>query len=297
MAKVRVLNRNSILSRTKLDTHQAFIDKERLTRKVVKEFDEEGKIVTLSEPRFEFKQEFANKVYYGAPDIATREMFSSIPEIKFISGTHGDDDCQLYIKPEQDSTIQIESYGMINLSVFFMNQVKLTIAFLELLASDTDLTVSNLIMEYSFSKEYIDGKINKAGLNRTYNFPIVRNNVIDQELNIPEAAQQDEENAVDIALANVVNETVEAPTPPSSRTSFAASSNSGFRNFLAGTSSNFVPRTDAIQALPIAETIAETTQARTRARRRTPAEMALARAEAEAAAIPPPPPPPTTNLV
>jgi hypothetical protein len=130
-------------------------------------------------------------IFYGAPDIKTREMLHSIPGIRFISGTHGDNDCQLYIKPEQDSELQIESYGMINLSVFFMNQLRLTIEFLTLLASNKDLTQTELVFEYSFDKEYSEGNIYHGGLNRTYNFPIQRESVIDQELNaLPEPVEE-----------------------------------------------------------------------------------------------------------
>lgn len=137
--------------------------------------------------------DIASSIIYGAPDIATREMMAKFKDLKFVSGTHGDDDCQLYIKPEQDSIMQIESYGMINLSVFFMNQIKLTISMLELLASDEDLTKTKLVMEYSFSKEYSNKRINTAGMNRTYNFPINTSNFIDQEESLPEPAAATEE--------------------------------------------------------------------------------------------------------
>lgn len=132
----------------------------------------------------------SNTIFYGAPDIETREWFYNIPEpgqqYAFVSGTHGNDDCQLYIKPAQNSNIQVESYGMINLSVFFMNQLKLTIEFLKLLASNEDLFVSKLVMEYSFAKEYTNGNIGRAGLNRTYNFPIQTNLVLNDEDTIVE---------------------------------------------------------------------------------------------------------------
>jgi hypothetical protein len=156
-------------------------------------------------------------IFYGAPDIATRELFSNIPSAKFISGTHGDNDCQLYIKPMQDSELQVESYGMINLSVFFMNQLKMTIEFLALLASDEDLSTSKLIMEYSFANEYLEKNILKAGLNRTYNFPIQKESTIDQETNIesPEPQQLDEsaedalttETLDDVAIPIIVSDT------------------------------------------------------------------------------------------
>ena len=154
------------------------------------------------------KDRFRNRVFYGAPDIASREAFAEIEDMKFVSGTHGDDDCQLYIKPMQDSTLQVESYGMINLSVFFMNQVKLTIAFLELLASDTDLTKPNLVMEYSFAKEYSNDRITSSGLTRTYNFPIVENNVLDQEVATPELPNMEEIGSIEVP------EITEIQTPP-----------------------------------------------------------------------------------
>lgn len=175
-------------------------------------------------------------IFYGAPDIETRELLAQ-DDWKFISATHGDNDCQLYIKPEQDSSLQVESYGMINLSVFFMNHVKMTISFLELLASNTDLTKSAQVMEYSFAKEYSNGRTIKTGLSRTYNFPIQTESFVDQELNMPEPAEdptvaesgpiysepQGEEvqeqqitwDDIAAAEATPVNETmIPQPTPP-----------------------------------------------------------------------------------
>jgi hypothetical protein len=144
-----------------------------------------------------------NHVFYGAPDIKTRELFSkvSLKDKIFISGTHGNDDCQLYIRPVQNSDLQVESYGMINLSVFFMNQIKLTIEFLKLLGSNEDLLESRLIMEYSFSKEYKDGNILRAGLNRTYNFPIQEQSfMLEDDIQPLEPEASEEEDEWEIAL-------------------------------------------------------------------------------------------------
>jgi hypothetical protein len=146
---------------------------------------------------------YDNHVFYGAPDIETRELFSSesLKDKIFISGTHGNDDCQLYIRPVQNSDLQVESYGMINLSVFFMNQIKLTIEFLKLLGSNEDLLESRLIMEYSFSKEYKDGNILRAGLNRTYNFPIQEQSfMLEDDIQPLEPEVSEEEDEWEIAL-------------------------------------------------------------------------------------------------
>lgn len=124
-----------------------------------------------------------NTVYYGAPTIESREMFALIPNMKFVSATHGDNDCQLYIRPPQDSSLQVESYGMINLSVFFMNQLKMTIEFLDFLsqADNESFNESRMILDYSFAKEYANKRTVTTGLTRTYNFPILTENFVDQE--------------------------------------------------------------------------------------------------------------------
>lgn len=72
-------------------------------------------------------------IFYGAPDIPTREMLS---DVNFIAATHGDNECSLHIRPKVDTQLQQESYGMIQLNAFFMNQLRMAIGLLELLARD-----------------------------------------------------------------------------------------------------------------------------------------------------------------
>ena len=200
--KLDCINKDSILSRTKMTFNHEFIT-----------------IHSLSDNGTELRYFWKDKILYGAPDIQTREMFATFSDLQFVSATHGNDDCQIYIKPPQDSNMQMESYGMINLSVFFMNQIKMTIAFFELLNSTEDLTISSLVMDYSFSKEHAKGNIIRSGLNRTYNFPINENNFIDQESviqsqEIESISQEDVE--IDDTPIEIV-ETVsyaEAQTPP-----------------------------------------------------------------------------------
>jgi len=180
MYKIQMIPNKTVLA-DRLDKSTSRITAGSLGRVQTKTYDD-GKATLLPEPIYTLNSNYTNTVFYGAPDIATREMILNYKNLKFVSATHGNDDCQLYIRPEQDGSIQIESYGMINLSVFFMNQLKMTIGFLELLASDTDLAHTQPIMEYSFAKEYANGRIIKAGLNRTYNFPINTSNFLDQEV-------------------------------------------------------------------------------------------------------------------
>lgn len=91
-----------------------------------------------------------NRVYYGAPDIATRQAMSEA-NLNLITATHGDDDASLILNPVNQSDLQVESYGMIKLTTFFMNQIRLAIGLLELLASDQDLSERNKkILDFSF---------------------------------------------------------------------------------------------------------------------------------------------------
>lgn len=133
-------------------------------------------------------------IFYGAPDIKARIWLKYFP---FISATHGDNDCQLYCRPEQDLDLQVESYGMINLSVFFMNQLKMVIQFLSLIAAGEDFSESKMLLEYSFAKEYKEGRISCSGCNRTYNFPMLDSMQVHDDANpqqiITEEELQEEE--------------------------------------------------------------------------------------------------------
>ena len=103
-------------------------------------------------------------VFYGAPNIQTRVELSEIGN--FISATHGSNDCSLHLNPTQDTELQVESYGMIQLGGFFMNQLKMAIGLLETLAdSNFDPTEKDKpLMTFEF-----DG-IAKKRCDRTYQF-------------------------------------------------------------------------------------------------------------------------------
>lgn len=89
---------------------------------------------------------------YGAPDINTRQLLNKSP-IPLITATHGNDDISLHINPSQDNTLQVESYGMIKLGIFFMNQLRLTIGLLETLSNEEHLNHdSRELLNYSFTQ-------------------------------------------------------------------------------------------------------------------------------------------------
>lgn len=103
-----------------------------------------------------------NTVFYGAPDIPTRDMLS---DVRFIAATHGDNECSLHIRPKVDTQLQQESYGMIQLNVFFMNQLRMAIGLLEILAREDFSKVideqDNEIFNFNFFQYFLnhDSKI------------------------------------------------------------------------------------------------------------------------------------------
>lgn len=96
-----------------------------------------------------------DSIFYGAPTISTRQMLSGIDGMKFISATHTGNSCYIHLNPIQDDDIQLETYGLIQLSIFFMNQLKMAISFLEVLANDEiDLTEKDVeVMNYTFTQD------------------------------------------------------------------------------------------------------------------------------------------------
>jgi len=122
-----------------------------------------------------------NTIIYGAPDISARVHMTNAGH--FISATHASDSCNIFINPHQDTEIQVESYGMIQLTVFFMNQLRMAIRLLEILSQDNmhETLKAKDLHDFNYS---FDG-IPKLKNDRTYNFKIDKNISImtDQELN------------------------------------------------------------------------------------------------------------------
>jgi len=73
-------------------------------------------------------------VIYGAPDIATREFLSKL-EYTFLAATHRDNEYSIVENPSVDNDLMMETYGKINLSMFFLNHLSMTIDFLTHLAT------------------------------------------------------------------------------------------------------------------------------------------------------------------
>ena len=106
-------------------------------------------------------------VIYGAPGLEHRNYLSSLGN--FVCATHASNSCSIWLNPTQTESIEIESYGSIQLGPFMMNQLRMTIGLLELLASDTPLdTKDHEYLNYEFSGE------SASRADRQYNFQIQR---------------------------------------------------------------------------------------------------------------------------
>ena len=110
-------------------------------------------------------------VIYGAPGLEHRNYLSSLGN--FVCATHASNSCSIWLNPTQTESIEIESYGSIQLGPFMMNQLRMTIGLLELLASDTPLdTKDHEYLNYEFTGE------SAIRTDRQYNFQIQRDSLM-----------------------------------------------------------------------------------------------------------------------
>ncbi len=131
------------------------------------------------------KKPIDNMVYYGAPDLETRRQFTD-SGWNFISATHGDNDCSLRLKPMIDQNLQTESYGMIQLTSFFFNQLAMTIGLLEFLSKD-EVDVDNVnkwetpgsVFEFNF-KDFINGNLHGKA-DRQLSFQVNHDGLMEDE--------------------------------------------------------------------------------------------------------------------
>jgi len=122
--------------------------------------------VTLRNPKM---------ILYGAPTIETRDDISRFGN--FICATHANTNCSIWLNPKQELDNSVESYGMIQLAPFFMNQLRMAIKTLELLApGNLDLKEQDVhLFGYQF-----DGTI-VGKPDRTYNWQIAQDAVVATE--------------------------------------------------------------------------------------------------------------------
>ena len=90
-------------------------------------------------------------IVYGAPSISNRNFLSSLGS--FISATHANNTASLYINPKADDSLQVETYGLIQLNSFFINQIRMAIGFLEILSEKAYRQEDLLWSDYTFAPE------------------------------------------------------------------------------------------------------------------------------------------------
>ncbi len=152
--KVQSINKNSIIS-SKFSRNTVNLNQEHLNN---------------------YEENSLDYIYFGAPDLNTRAMLVE-SGAKFISATHGDDDCSLMTNPIINDSLQTESYGMIKLTTFFMNQLKMTLDFIAFLASDdddkwtpTEDNEMNIIMKFNFTDYILNN--NKSKCKKVISFQV-----------------------------------------------------------------------------------------------------------------------------
>ena len=155
---------NNIPNKFKILAQSIQYKNKRLTREKI----EEGQTV--------FRTNQRRKTFiYGAPDIGSRE-FLSASEFTFFAATHRDNEYSIVENPDVDNDLMMETYGKINLSMFFLNHLAMTIDFLKHLSTreesmDPDERVINqTVVRENFNEQYAqqiqDGF--KAGAKKLY---------------------------------------------------------------------------------------------------------------------------------
>lgn len=112
----------------------------------------------------EYNEYFAhyNDIVIGAVDLKTRDSLykSNIP---FLCPIHNNNKNYLWSKPNVNTDLQIESYGLIDLSRFFLSMLKMTIEVLIALRDDKFKEIDTLVKEFQIDT------IDCSKTSRTYN--------------------------------------------------------------------------------------------------------------------------------
>lgn len=80
------------------------------------------------------QERVGSNIYFGSPDIETRDKLFNNLANDFLCVTHNNNYIQLTLNPEPVNIPLIENYGVIDLNVFFLNQLKVTLSTLRYLA-------------------------------------------------------------------------------------------------------------------------------------------------------------------
>lgn len=127
---------------------------------------------------------------YGAPDIGTREWLATAG-YTFFAATHRDNEYSIVENPSVDNDLMMETYGKINLAMFFMNHLSMTIDFLKYLPTRTEgyteQRVNETIVRADFGDKFQEKIATgfKAGSKKLYAIPELGHT---REINLPAGA-------------------------------------------------------------------------------------------------------------
>lgn len=133
----------------------------------------------------------SNTFIYGAPDIETRRGLSECP-YTFFAATHRDNEYSIVINPSVDNELMMETYGKINLSMFFLNHLSMTIDFLEYLVQrETSFTTqvqNEEIVRQNFTEKFEEKMQNGFKCGNKKVFAIQHSDRNDMQIDLPEEA-------------------------------------------------------------------------------------------------------------
>ena len=114
-----------------------------------KEFNFLARTVHITSRRFSANEIYQQNTYFGAPDMETREtLFNS--EVPFFCAIHQNNTVSLWHRPKVDLSMQVETYGRIMLTEFFLNILDVTVQFIKALAKNTSYEADFCIYKKNF---------------------------------------------------------------------------------------------------------------------------------------------------
>ena len=109
-----------------------------------------AKTVHIANKRFTANDIYWRNIYFGAPDMETREAFFKTG-VPFFCAIHQNNTVSLWHQPKVDLSMQSETYGRIMLTEFFLNILDVTIQFIKALAENKEYDKDFCIYKNNFN--------------------------------------------------------------------------------------------------------------------------------------------------
>ena len=143
-----------------IKTYDQDVNNIKLMKKIVmvdveKEIAKERKLILFSDWLQDTSANFMDKNDYffiGAPTLDTRNM---LQDKKFFFMGHSDYEVDITYRPQNISSLAVETYGSIDIPVLLVNLQIATAAFIKVLASDDDYEVNQRLLNFDL-KTWVD---------------------------------------------------------------------------------------------------------------------------------------------